>query len=81
MADGGLTLQIDEALAARLRQAADAAGEPVDVYALRVLEAGSSEPDWAEVDRIAEAAVAEDDGIPFEVFEPELRSFGRPKQG
>lgn len=80
MADGGLTLKIDEALAERLRLAAEAAGESVEAFARRVLEAWSGDaPNWAEVDNIAQATFERDDGIPFEVFEPEVRAFGRPK--
>jgi hypothetical protein len=80
MADGGITLQIDEALAERLKLAAQAAGETVDAFARKALEAWSGdEPDWDEVDRIAMDTVGQDDGIPFGVFEPELRAFGRPK--
>lgn len=46
MADGELILKVDEGLAQRLRQAADAAGEPVETFALEVLEA-AAERDWS----------------------------------
>lgn len=45
MADGELILKVDEGLAQRLRQAADAAGEPVEVYARHALEA-FAEGEW-----------------------------------
>ena len=46
MADGELILKVDEGLAQRLRQAADAAGEPVELYARHALEA-FAERDWS----------------------------------
>ena len=47
MADGGLKLEIDEALAERLRVAAEASGESVEAFALHALRAAADE-DWAE---------------------------------
>jgi hypothetical protein len=47
MADGELKLSIDEALAERLRAAADAAGESVQDYAINALRAAADD-DWAE---------------------------------
>ncbi len=47
MADGGLKLEIDEALAERLRAAADASGETVEAFAINAL-AVAAEVDWAE---------------------------------
>ena len=47
MADGGLKLEIDEALAERLRSAAEASGESVEDFALQALRAAADE-DWAE---------------------------------
>jgi hypothetical protein len=47
MADGGLKLEIDEALAERLRSAAEASGESVEDFALQALRAAAAE-DWAE---------------------------------
>lgn len=46
MADGELILKVDENLAQRLRQAADAAGEPVELYARHALEAYAGR-DWS----------------------------------
>lgn len=77
MADGEMNLRIDEALADRLRAAAAAAGESVDVYARRALEAFSGDmPDWDEVDRIASEAMAAEDGVPFEAVESDIRGLG-----
>lgn len=47
MADGGLKIEIDDALAARLRVVAEAAGESVQDFALHALRAAADE-DWAE---------------------------------
>jgi hypothetical protein len=47
MADGGLKLEIDAALAERLRTAAQASGESVEAFALQALSAAADE-DWAE---------------------------------
>ena len=67
MADGGLTLKIDDDLAERLKAAAEAAGESIDSYARHVLEAAADpETDWEEIDRIAEETVAKGNGIPWE---------------
>ena len=46
MADGELILKVEEGLAQRLRQAADAAGEPVESFARQALEA-VAERDWS----------------------------------
>jgi len=80
MADGDLTLKIDQALAERLKAAADAAGESLDDYvrhALEVFGAG----DWDEIDRICDQTVAEGDGVPFEGLRPWLRSWGKASGG
>jgi len=47
MADGGLKLEIDEALAERLRAAAAATGESVEDFARQALSAAADD-DWAE---------------------------------
>jgi predicted transcriptional regulator len=47
MADGGLTLEIDSALAERLRAVATASGKGVEAFALEALRAAADE-DWAE---------------------------------
>jgi len=69
MADDGMTLNIDEALARRLRDAAQSAGESVEVYARQALEAfsGADEGDWDEAlrrleefDRTGESVDAEE---------------------
>jgi len=65
MADGVLIITIDEALAGRLKLAADEAGETVESYARRVLDAAADGVDWAEIDRICDAAVTHG-GMPAE---------------
>ena len=69
MADGGMTLDIDEALAQRLRDAAQSVGESVEVYARQALVAfsGAEDDDWDEAirrldefDRTGESADAEE---------------------
>jgi predicted transcriptional regulator len=76
MADGGLTLKIDEELAERLKVAAEAAGESVDDYARHALEAFAEAPaDWEEIDRIAEETVAKGDGIPWEEVKAWMQSW------
>jgi hypothetical protein len=47
MADGGLKLELDEALGARLKAAADAAGRPVEAFAAELISGGLDD-DWAE---------------------------------
>ena len=48
MADGGLTLEIDDALAERLRAIAEASGESVEDFAMQALRAAADDEDWAE---------------------------------
>ncbi|QUD89915.1 hypothetical protein [Phenylobacterium montanum] len=50
MADGGLKLELDEALGERLRRAAAAHGRSVDEYAAALIEDGLDEH-WAEAYR------------------------------
>ncbi len=47
MADGGLKLELDEALSLRLKQAAEAHGRSVDDYAAELIADGLDE-NWAE---------------------------------
>ena len=47
MADGGLKLELDEALTARLKAAADAAGRPIDAYAAELIADGLDDG-WSE---------------------------------
>lgn len=47
MADGGLRIELDEALGARLKDAADAAGESADAYAAGLI-ARALDDRWAE---------------------------------
>jgi predicted DNA-binding protein len=56
MADGELTLKLDDETARRLQAAADAAGRPVGDYAAELIAEGLplDDDDWAEDVRIAE---------------------------
>jgi predicted transcriptional regulator len=55
MADGELTLKLDDETARRLQAAADAAGRPVGAYAAELISEGLPlDDDWAEDVRIAE---------------------------
>ncbi len=87
MADGGLTLQIDEALADSLRARADAAGQSVEEYALLRLRADDTAPGGFEedseayadeLDRICEETLRTG-GIPWEQVQARLRNFGQPR--
>jgi hypothetical protein len=48
MADGELTLKLDDETARRLQAAADAAGLPVDSYAAELLSGVLTPEDWTE---------------------------------
>lgn len=77
MADGGLTLTIDEALARRLKARADAAGQSVEEYARQALDAvAQKSPQAEEMDRIC-AETLRDGGVPWEEFEAHLLSTRR----
>lgn len=54
MADGELTLKLDDDTARRLQAAADAAGVPVGAYAAELIAGGLPDDDWAEDRRIVE---------------------------
>lgn len=66
MADGELTLKLDEATARRLQEAADAAGRPVGDYAADLIGVGLDN-DWAD----ALTALAEFDrtGVSYSIDE------------
>ena len=76
MADGGMTLQIDEALAERLKARAEAVGQSVEAFALHLLEKEDAAI-WEEVDAICDATIANDDGIPLEELESWMRGWGK----
>ena len=76
MADGGMTLQIDEALAERLKARAEAVGQSVEAFALHLLEKEDAAT-WEEVDAICDATIANDDGIPLEELEAWMRGWGK----
>jgi plasmid stability protein len=75
MADGGMTLTIDEALAERLKARAEAAGQSVEDFARRLLEEDAAI--WDEVDAICDATIANGDGVPLEELEPWMRGWGK----
>ena len=79
MADGDVTLRIDEALADRLRLAAEAAGQSLEAYARQALEAFSNADDWDEVDRICDETIARGDGVPLDEVRPWLKGWGKPE--
>ncbi|MBS0361938.1 MAG: hypothetical protein JSR98_11185 [Proteobacteria bacterium] len=55
MADGELTLKLDDDTARRLQDAADAAGQTVAAYASSLIaDRLSGDDDWAEDERIVE---------------------------
>jgi plasmid stability protein len=83
MADGGMTLTIDEALAERLKARAEAAGQSVEDYARQALDLAAEAPGFSE----AEAAYADEldricdeaertGGVPWEQVRARLLSFG-----
>jgi predicted transcriptional regulator len=78
MADGGMTLNIDEALTQRLRDAAQSAGQSVEVYARQALEAFADDAvDWEEIDRICDETIAKGDGLSLEAITPWLDGWGK----
>jgi predicted transcriptional regulator len=54
MADGELTLKLDDETARRLQEAADAAGQSVGDYVQDLIRDGLGDDDWAEDVRIAD---------------------------
>jgi predicted DNA-binding protein len=54
MADGDLTLKLDDDTARRLKEAADAAGRPLGDYVTDIIVEHLADDDWAEDVRIAE---------------------------
>ena len=78
MADGGLTLQLDESLSHRLRLAAEASGEEVNAFAARAIDyAINPERDWSVDEAIADETLANGTGIPLDSFLQRLDTFGR----
>ena len=77
MADGGLTLHLDEALSDRLRLAAEMSGEDINAYAARAIDfAIGPERDWAIDEAIADDTLANGTGIPLASFLDRLDTFG-----
>ena len=85
MADGGMTIQIDEPLATVLRAEAGAAGISVDDYVRDLLTSPAGGPfddggrDPAIDVRIAEAALATGAYVTLEEFEQRMKDFGKPR--
>jgi plasmid stability protein len=83
MADGGMTLQIDGALAERLKARASATGQSVEDYARQALAHAAEAPGFSEaevayadeIDRICDEA-ERTGGVPWEQFRARLLSFG-----
>lgn len=77
MADGELTLKLDDETARRLQEAADAAGRPVADYAAGLISEGlEDDADWAESLRRLEEYDRTGESVPLEeamaVFHDEL---------
>jgi len=76
MADGEITLKIDQALAERLKARADATGQSIEAVAVESLDLifgpdrgfGDSEADWDDIQRIVDQTEREG-GIPLEDVE------------
>jgi hypothetical protein len=66
MADGELTLKLDDETAHRLRDAAEAAGLPVGEYAAGLIAEGLEGEDWAEDHRRLDAYRRTGEHIPLE---------------
>lgn len=76
MAGSAITLTIDGERAERLRARAEAAGQSVEDFALRLIEEDAAI--WNEVDAICDATLANDDGIPLEDLGHWMRGWGKP---
>ena len=81
MADGGLTITIDETLADSLRAAADASGMSVEDFARAALhyQVAWTNADAEEDLRIAEEALRTGDFMTLEEFEARMDTFGKPR--
>ncbi|HEY2710640.1 MAG TPA: ribbon-helix-helix protein, CopG family [Caulobacteraceae bacterium] len=85
MADGGLSVQIDDDLADEVRAAAAASGVPVEVFvrdavAHRLSAAidWSDDPDPRIDERIIDEALSRGDTIPWDEIRPWVESWGKP---
>ncbi|MDB5429161.1 MAG: hypothetical protein JWP35_277 [Caulobacter sp.] len=86
MADGGMTLNIDEALAAKLKAAAASAGESVEDYARHALEVFADEqrdgvdpydPAYLRaLEKIAQDTVDQGTGVPLAEVRRWVESWG-----
>jgi len=66
MADGELTLKLDDDTARRLKEAADAAGRPLRDYVTDIIAERLAEDDWEEDARIGEESERSGDYISLE---------------
>ena len=87
MADGGLTLEIDEDLAESVRAAAAKKGIPVEMFVRDALAfhifadvEWSDDPDWSIDLKILEEALRTGQTIPWEEIRPWLLSWGKPDE-
>jgi predicted transcriptional regulator len=79
MADDGATIRITAELTQKLEAAAQAAGESLDQFIRRELEAiAEREAELDELERIVDETIQNGDGIPLEEIEPWLRGWGKP---
>uniref|UniRef100_B0SZ67 Transcriptional regulator, CopG family n=1 Tax=Caulobacter sp. (strain K31) TaxID=366602 RepID=B0SZ67_CAUSK len=82
MADGEITLKIDDALAERLQVVSASLGKSVDDYVRQLLDAYTGldprkqdDAYWDEIERICDET-ERDGGIPLEDIERWMRSWG-----
>ncbi len=82
MADGEITLKIDDALAERLQAVSASLGKSVDDYVRQLLDAYTGldprkkdDAYWDEIERICDET-ERDGGIPLEDIERWMRSWG-----
>jgi predicted transcriptional regulator len=80
MADGDLTLKLDDETARRLEAAAETAGRSVAELAAEFISSGLSDwdaADWAEVDRICDETIVRGDGVSIDELRPWLQAWGK----
>lgn len=77
MADGSLTLTLDDETARRLQAAAEAAGLPVADYAVDLISEGLGGSDWSEALGRLEAYHRTGDSVPLDTA---LETFDRALQ-
>ena len=87
MADDGLSIKLDEDLAAEVRAAAAASGVPVETYVrdavarkLLAETEWSDDPDPRIDERIINEALLRGDTIPWSEIRPWVESWGKPDE-